>query len=143
MPVHRDLLAAKALAYDPGGFTCSQPVPEAESAEYAAYVLSLDGRDLRFRAAETAPTKVGQFVMAWQRSPEGLMRPFDTEDRVELFVISTRDDQHFGQFVFPGASSENAASRQPTLRRKTGVPRLSAVGEGSVDRVRAKAPYRP
>lgn len=33
---HPDLLAAQELVYDPCGFTCSAPVPEAESAEYAA-----------------------------------------------------------------------------------------------------------
>ena len=30
---HGDLLAAKALVYDPSGFSCSQPVPEPESAK--------------------------------------------------------------------------------------------------------------
>ncbi|WP_431047988.1 MepB family protein [Streptomyces sp. P1-3] len=96
-----DLLRAKALAYDPGGFTCSQPVPEAESAEYGACEFTLDGLSVRFRVAKTTPTKVGQFVTVWKRSASGPIRPFDAEDPVDLFVISTREGERFGQFVFP------------------------------------------
>ncbi|WP_434592851.1 MepB family protein [Streptomyces sp. A5-4] len=103
-PIHPDLLAAKALLYDPSGFACSRPEPEAESAEYGAYVFILDGLSVRFRAAKTTPTKVGQFATVWKRSPDGPIQPFDVEDPVDLFVISTREDDegigHFGQFVF-------------------------------------------
>jgi len=99
--LHDDLLAAKALLYDPSGFVCSLPVPEPESAEYAACGFTLDGRSVRFRVAKTTPAKVGQFVTVWQRSEEGPIRPFDADDGVDLFVISSRDDDGFGQFVFP------------------------------------------
>ncbi|WP_153815528.1 MepB family protein [Streptomyces sp. SUK 48] len=99
--VHGDLLAAKAAVYDPSGFACSSPVPEPESAEYAACAFTLDDHAVRFRVAKTTPTKAGQFVTVWQRSEEGPIRPFDTEDGVDLFVISSRDDDGFGQFVFP------------------------------------------
>ncbi|MDT0451582.1 MepB family protein [Streptomyces hesseae] len=99
--IHGDLLAAKARVYDPSGFVCSPPVPEPESAEYAACAFTLDGRSVRFRVAKTTPTKVGQFVTVWQRSEEGPIRPFDADDGVDLFVISSRDDDGFGQFVFP------------------------------------------
>ncbi|MFD8544578.1 MepB family protein [Streptomyces sp. NPDC059649] len=99
--LHGDLLAAKALVYDPSGFACSLPVPEPESSEYAACRFTLDGGSVRFRVAKTTPTKVGQFVTVWQRSKEGPIRPFDADDGVDLFVISSRDDDGFGQFVFP------------------------------------------
>ncbi|MEU5186676.1 MepB family protein [Streptomyces klenkii] len=100
-PAHSDLLAAKELVYDPCGFTCSQPIPESESAEYAAHEFTLDGLSVRFRVAKTTPTKVGQFVTVWKRSPGGPIQPFDVTDPVDLFVISSRDHHHFGQFVFP------------------------------------------
>ncbi|MGW1493611.1 MepB family protein [Streptomyces sp. NPDC002402] len=96
-----DLLVAKALVYDPSGFACAWPVPEAESAEYGACEFTLDGFSVRFRVAKTTPTKVGQFVTVWRRSASGPIRPFDAEDPVDLFVISTRDGERFGQFVFP------------------------------------------
>ncbi|MFK0258567.1 MepB family protein [Streptomyces sp. NPDC090445] len=99
--LHEDLLAAKALVYDPCGFACSPPVPEPESAEYAACGFTLDGRSVRFRVAKTTPTKAGQFVTVWQRSEEGPIRPFDAGDGVDLFVIGSHDGDGFGQFVFP------------------------------------------
>ncbi|MCQ8774315.1 MepB family protein [Streptomyces telluris] len=95
-----DLLRAKALVYGPGGFTCSRPVLEAESAEYGACGFALDGFSVRFRVAKTTPTKVGQFVTVWKRSASGPIQPFDAEDPVDLFVISTREGERFGQFVF-------------------------------------------
>ncbi|MFE9633989.1 MepB family protein [Streptomyces sp. NPDC006463] len=100
-PAHSDFLAAKALVYDPCGFSCSPPVPEPESAAYAACEFTLDGRSVRFRAARTTPTKVGQFVTVWKRSPGGPIQPFDAADPIDLFVIATRDQDHSGQFVFP------------------------------------------
>ncbi|MEU4352936.1 MepB family protein [Streptomyces sp. NPDC023838] len=99
--LHGDLLAAKELVYDPSGFVCTPPVPEPESAQYAAHAFTLDGLSVRFRVGKTTPTKVGQFVTVWQRSVEGPIRPFDAEDGVDLFVISSRDSGRFGQFVFP------------------------------------------
>ncbi|MFG3257251.1 MepB family protein [Streptomyces sp. NPDC048172] len=99
--LHGDLLVAKAAVYDPGGFACSPPVAEPESAEYGACAFTLDGRSVRFRVARTTPTKVGQFVTVWLRSEEGPIRPFDVSDGVDLFVVSSRDGDGFGQFVFP------------------------------------------
>ncbi|MBL1096899.1 MepB family protein [Streptomyces coffeae] len=99
-PVHGDLLAAKALVYDVCGFACTEPVPEAESAEYAACAFEVDGLAVRFRVAKTTPTKTGQFVTVWQRSEQGPIRPFDAGDAVDLFVISSREGDRFGQFVF-------------------------------------------
>ncbi|MFF4231672.1 MepB family protein [Streptomyces sp. NPDC001820] len=96
-----DLLAAKELVYDPSGFVCSRPVPEAESAEYGACEFALNGFSVKFRVAKTTPTKAGQFVTVWKRSESGPIQPFDTEDAVDLFVVSTREGRRFGQFVFP------------------------------------------
>lgn len=95
------LLAAKELVYDPCGFTCSPPVPEEEGAAYAAYGFTLDGASVRFRVAKATPTKAGHFVTVWKRSPGGPIQPFDSGDPVELFVISARDGDRHGQFVFP------------------------------------------
>ncbi|MFE0600461.1 MepB family protein [Streptomyces sp. NPDC058892] len=96
-----DLLKAMDLAYGPGGFTCSPPVPEAESADYGACAFTLDGLSVRFRVARTTPAKAGQFVTVWKRSAGGPIQPFDAADPVDLFVISARQGEDFGQFVFP------------------------------------------
>ncbi|GAA5073637.1 hypothetical protein GCM10023319_07200 [Nocardia iowensis] len=99
--VHDDLVAAKELVYDPCGFACTEPVPEAESAGYAAHLFTVDGRSIRFRSAKSTPTKVGQFVTVWKRAVGGPIEPFDDTDRVDLFVISTVERDSLGQFVFP------------------------------------------
>ncbi|MEU5896314.1 MULTISPECIES: MepB family protein [Streptomyces] len=96
-----DLMTAKALVYDPCGFTWSQPRPEPEGADYAAHALTLDGARVRYREARTTPTKPGQFVTVWKRSAAGPIQPFDDTDPIDLFVIGSRDQGHFGQFVFP------------------------------------------
>ncbi|MEV6434322.1 MepB family protein [Streptomyces anulatus] len=164
--LHADLRAAKSSVYDPSGFTCSQPVPEPESADYAAHGFTLDGRVVAFRVARTTPTKAGQFVTVWQRSAEGPIRPFDAEDGVDLFVISARDDGRLGQFVFPcdvlrerGIVSRNGVggkrgfriyppgavttSRQARGTQAWQVEYFLDVGEGEpVDLVRARALYQ-
>ncbi|MFD9844520.1 MepB family protein [Streptomyces parvus] len=166
-PAHGDLLAAKALVYDPCGFTCSQPVPEAESAAYAAHAFTLDGLSVRFRAAKTTPTKVGQFVTVWKRSPGGPIQPFDATDPVDLFVISTRDQHNLGQFVIPmdalrrhgvtsadGSGGKRAFRVYPpwvtTTNRQAGMAQawqldyfLPLPQDGSIDSARAQELYHP
>lgn len=99
--IHPDLLAAKELIYKPCGFKCSQPLREEESTEYGAYSFDLNGLSIRFRVAKIMPTKVGQFVTLWKRIEDGPIQPYDTNDPLDFFVVSTRKDNHFGQFVFP------------------------------------------
>ncbi|THA86424.1 MepB family protein [Streptomyces sp. A0592] len=165
--VPNDLLRAKELAYDPGGFTCSAPVPEAESADYGACGFTLDGLSVRFRVARTTPTKAGQFVTVWKRSAGGPIQPFDAADPVDLFVISTREGDRFGQFVFPrevlrernvvstnGAGGKRALRVYPpwvttTSRQARGTQAwqvehfLRLPGDGPVDISRAYALYHP
>ncbi|MER7770910.1 MepB family protein [Kitasatospora sp. NPDC096140] len=165
--IHGDLLAVKESVYDPSGFACSQPVPEPESAEYAAHGFTLDGLSVRFRVAKTTPTKVGQFVTVWQRSEDGPIRPFDVEDGVDLFVVSSREGGHFGQFVFPrevlcerGVVSRDhtggkrgfrvyppwvtTTNRQARATQVWQVDYFLHLGEdGPVDRARAQALYHP
>ncbi|NEW05810.1 MepB family protein [Paenibacillus sp. SYP-B3998] len=99
--IHSDLLATKNLVYDVCGFDCSQPLLEAQNAEYGAYLVQIDSFSIRFRVAKITPTKVGQFVTLWQRSGDGTTQPYDVSDPVDFFVISTRNGNNFGQFVFP------------------------------------------
>ncbi|WP_327703325.1 MepB family protein [Streptomyces decoyicus] len=165
--LHEDLRAARTRVYDRCGFLCSRPVPEAESAEYAAHEFTLDGSRVRFRVAKTTPTKAGQFVTVWKRRPGGPIQPFDAEDPVDLFVISSRQDQQFGHFVFPrevlaerGIVSRNGsggkrafriyppwvetASRQARSAQAWQVDHFLPIGaDGSLDQARARALYHP
>ncbi|OKK22110.1 MepB domain containing protein [Streptomyces sp. CB00455] len=165
--VHADLLAAKALVYDPCRFACSLPVAEAESAEYAAHAFTLDGLAVRFRAARTTPTKAGQFVTVWKRSPGGPIQPYDAADPVDLFVIGSRDEHGTGQFVFPvdtlrrrgvvsvdGSGGKRAFRVYPpwvsTTSRQADSAQawqldhfLNLEGDGPVDLARARQLYHP
>lgn len=99
--IHHDLLAIKDFVYDPCNFMCSLPLMEEESAEYGAYTFQLNKLSIRFRVAKTTPTKTGQFVTLWKRVKDGTIQPYDICDQVDFFIISTRKNNHFGQFVFP------------------------------------------
>lgn len=96
-----DFIAAKNLIYTQCQLKCSQPVMEPESAEYGACTFELNGFFIRFRVAKITPTKIGQFVTLWKRLGSGPIQPYDISDPVDFFVVSTRKDEHFGQFVFP------------------------------------------
>lgn len=99
---HPDL-ALIQRAYDARGLPWSAPRPEAESADYAAASFEVDGLRVRFRVAKITPAKIGQFVTLWKRIGGGPIQPFDDTDPIDLFVVSTRDGEQFGQFVFPMA----------------------------------------
>jgi hypothetical protein len=99
--IHSDLLATKDFVYNPCRFDSTPPQLEAQNAEYGAYVFNLNGLSIRFRVAKITPTKVGQFVTLWERIADGPIQPFDVLDEVDLFVISTREGNNFGQFIFP------------------------------------------
>nr|WP_255255562.1 MepB family protein [Bacillus cereus] len=64
------------------------------------YVFNLKALSIRPRIAKITPTKVGQFVLLWKRIGHRPIQPYDILDPVDLFVISTRDENNFGQFVF-------------------------------------------
>lgn len=98
---HPDLLTTQTLIYDACGIAYTQPIAEAESADYSACTFAVNGMEARFRVAKTTPTKTGQFVTLWKREGKGPIQPFDVADPVELFIISTRKGNELGQFVFP------------------------------------------
>ncbi len=98
--MHPDLIAAKKCAYDPSGLILDDFVIEEESQQYGACQFKMNRRNIKFRVAKITPTKVGQFVTLWKRTGGGPIQPFDMEDPVDLFIISVRTAEHFGQFVF-------------------------------------------
>ncbi len=101
--IHSDLLATQELVYNPCKLKYSTPLPEEQNAEYGAYTYNLGARFIRFRVAKITPTKIGQFVTLWERSEAGPIKPYDLSDPADFFVISTRQSNSFGQFVFPKA----------------------------------------
>lgn len=99
--LHQDLITTINLVYSPINFKHTSILKEVESEKYGAYAFQLNGKFIRFRVAKTTPTKVGQFVTLWKRNGDGPIQPYDMNDQVDFFVICTRKDNQFGQFVFP------------------------------------------
>lgn len=97
----QELLLAQELVYKPNGLMYEDLVIEAESREYGACEFKLNNYFIKFRVAKTTPTKVGQFVTFWKRIGHGPIMPYDMSDVFDFLVVSVRDTQHFGQFVFP------------------------------------------
>ncbi len=123
-----DLLNAIRNAYEPAGMNITTPARrEAESSEYGACRLAIDGRAIVFRVAKTTPTKLGQFVTLWKR-PGVEIAPLDSDDGVAFVVVSVSDAAHHGQFVFA----------QKTLVEK-GV--MSRAGKGGKRAIRVYPPW--
>jgi len=76
---------------------------ESESEEYGAAIFEINNKRVKFRKAKITPTKIGQFVTFWKRIGKGPIMPHDVTDPFDLFVVSVRTPDQFGQFVFPKA----------------------------------------
>lgn len=99
--IHSDLVVTIMSIYNLSGIECSELLEEGQNAEYGAYLLKANSGFIRFRVAKITPTKVGQFVTLWQRIEGGKPQPYDASEPVEYFVISARDGNKLGHFVFP------------------------------------------
>lgn len=99
--VHSDLILAQQLLYEPCGLQCANVALEAEGKEYGACTFELGDRKVVFRASKITPTKNGQFVTLWKRNGQGPIMPFDADDDFDFFVVSVRNGENLGQFVFP------------------------------------------
>lgn len=96
-----DFLLVQKLAYEPNGLRCQNLKWEAESVDYAACSFEINNKVIKFRVAKITPTKIGQFVTFWKRFGQSPIMPYDISDAFDLFVVNVRNDEHFGQFVFP------------------------------------------
>ena len=98
---HGDLKTAKEWVYDPCTFDFKNPKLNAESAEYGACSFELDGKKIQHRVSKITPTKNGQFVTLWKRNQDGITEPLDINDEIDFVIITARNGNQFGQFIFP------------------------------------------
>ena len=96
-----DLQLAEKLLYNECGFQLQNLIWNSENANYAACSFELNIYKIQFRVANITPTKIGQFVAIWKRNNEGITAPFDVSDSLDFMIISVRDSENFGQFIFP------------------------------------------
>ncbi|REG98310.1 MepB family protein [Flavobacterium aquicola] len=97
----KEFLHCKKLFSEIDNFEIREVTVESESTEYGACRFVLNNLNILFRTAKITPTKTGQFVTLWKRINQGPIRPFDSVDPIDLFVISVRKDNDFGLFIFP------------------------------------------
>lgn len=100
--LHPHLLEAQKLLFEPSGWFIDEIVQEIESETYGAFQFEMNRKRILFRVAKVTPKKIGQFVTLWKRVGKAIV-PYDILDPVDLFVISVRKNELFGQFVFPKA----------------------------------------
>lgn len=99
--IHSDLKVVKEWVYDTGGFEFTGLKQNLESKEYGACTFVLNGKTIVQRFSKITPTKTGQFVTIWKRNENGITEPFDTTDNFNFLIITARDKENFGQFIFP------------------------------------------
>lgn len=96
-----DLQLAEKLLYNECSFQFQNLLWNSESANYGACSFELNNKLIQYRVANITPTKIGQFVAIWKRNSEGITAPFDVLDSLDFMIISVRDSENFGQFIFP------------------------------------------
>lgn len=84
------------------GIACSASIDEPESREYMASSFAFNKKHVQYRCAKITPTKVGQFVTLWKRdAPDQEIRPYNTNDKLDVAIICARQGQKLGYFIFP------------------------------------------
>lgn len=118
-----DLQLAEKLLYNECGFQLQNLIWNSESANYGACSFELNNKLIQYRVANITPTKIGQFVAVWKRNNQGITAPFDVLDSLDFLIISVRDSENFGQFIFPksvlvskGIISQNAKGGKRGIR---------------------------
>lgn len=96
-----DLQLAEKLLYNECGFQLQNLIWNSESTNYGACSFELNNYKIQFRVANITPTKIGQFVAIWKRNNQGITAPFDVADSLDFMIVSVRDSENFGQFIFP------------------------------------------
>lgn len=99
--LHPDFLALQKYFYESKQWECSNIQLGSESKEYGACTFEMNGQKVLFRVAKITPTKIGHFVTVWKRIGKGPTMPYDMADDIDAYVITARNKNHFGVFVFP------------------------------------------
>tara|TARA_R110000796_G_scaffold67449_2_gene154646 strand:- start:71827 stop:72321 length:495 start_codon:yes stop_codon:yes gene_type:complete len=91
----------KENVYDNCTLVISDYKIESESLEYDACQFKLNGRNIISRSAKITPKKIGQFVTFWKRIKNNPIEPFNETDQIDFYIVNARNENEFGQFVFP------------------------------------------
>lgn len=90
------------MIYEPNDLNLKSVQEEQQNSKYGAGTFQIASRTVRFRVANTTPTKTGQFVAFWEKDENNKNQAYSYEEAPDLLVITTfKNDHDFGQFVFP------------------------------------------
>lgn len=87
--------------YNTCDFKISKFILEPESIKYYACNFNINDRKVYYRNANITPKKSGQFVTFWQRNNNGTIEPFSETDAIDFFIVTVKQENNLGQFVFP------------------------------------------
>ncbi|MBM6615131.1 MepB family protein [Desemzia sp. RIT804] len=88
--------------YEPNCLTIELIQEEKQNSKYGAGAFNIGSKRIRFRVANTTPTKIGQFVVFWEKDEKNVNQPYAYEKAPDLLVVTTfKKDGRFGQFIFP------------------------------------------
>lgn len=99
--MNSELIKVQNEVYDKCSLQISDYNTEPESKEYHACQFKLNGMGIISRTAKITPKKIGQFVTFWKRNRNGTIEPFYKSDSFDFYVVNVRNENLYGQFVFP------------------------------------------
>ncbi len=99
--LHKDLHELNNLVYVPCNFEVRDLHIENKNQEYGACSYKINNKFIHFRVSKITPAKIGQFVTIWKRNSENITEPFHIADNLDFIVITTRNNDNFGVFIFP------------------------------------------
>ncbi|EIM05360.1 hypothetical protein A1A1_16600 [Planococcus antarcticus DSM 14505] len=90
------------MIYEPHELMLTSIQEKKQNSTYGAGTFQLSFRTVRFRVANTTPTKTGQFVAFWKKDENNKNQPYSYEEAPDLLVVTVcKNDTEFGQFIFP------------------------------------------
>jgi len=93
----------KEVVYDCCSLELTNFILNEESQEYFACSYLLNEKRVISRTAKMTLKKIGQFVVLWKRIDKGPIKPYHSFDAIDFVVVNVKDENNFGQFIFPKA----------------------------------------
>jgi len=121
IPLHADLYILQKTVYEPAGLTITDIAQDAEGHDYSAATFSINETRIIFRRGKITPKKVGFFVTLWKREGGESIEPYSTQDPFDCVIISVRNGERLGQFIFPVA----VLSEQEVISSDAGEGKLA------------------
>ena len=102
----KEITRLNNLIFKPLKLNITEIIPDLECEDYFGFNFKINEIHIKFRKSKLTPKKVGQFVTFWKRDSEGKTVPFDINDDFDFYIISIKESENSGFFIFPKAVLE-------------------------------------